>query len=117
MITRTERQKICLKRWIQAGGNATVVAATGFGKTRMAINLIEAFVKRNENSSSLVIVPTQILKDQWIDQLEERGLESNARVEIINSAIKLKYYFFTNISMCWLSKHSLFNWNTWKTWW
>jgi superfamily II DNA or RNA helicase len=55
----------------------------------MAINLIEAFVKRNENSSSLVIVPTQILKDQWVDQLEERGLESNARVEIINSAIKL----------------------------
>ena len=57
----------------------------------MAINLIEAFVKRNENSSSLVIVPTQILKDQWIDQLEERGLESNARVEIINSAIKLNW--------------------------
>lgn len=91
MITRTERQKACLKRWIQAGGNATVVAATGFGKTRMAISLIEAFVKRNENSSSLVIVPTQILKDQWIDQLEERGLESNARVEIINSAIKLNW--------------------------
>lgn len=91
MVTRTERQKICLKRWIQTGGNATVVACTGFGKTRMAINLIEAFVKRNENSSSLVIVPTQILKDQWIDQLEERGLESNARVEIINSAIKLNW--------------------------
>ena len=91
MITRTERQKQCLKRWIQAGGNATVVAATGFGKTRMAINLIEAFVKRNENSSSLVVVPTQVLKDQWIDQLAERGLENNARVEIINSAIKLNW--------------------------
>lgn len=31
MITRTQRQKECLKKWIQAGGNATVVAATGFG--------------------------------------------------------------------------------------
>jgi superfamily II DNA or RNA helicase len=64
MITRTERQKQCLKKWLQFGGNATVVAATGFGKTRMAINLIEAFVKRNDESSTLVIVPTQILKDQ-----------------------------------------------------
>lgn len=91
MVTRTERQKECLKKWIKAGGNATVVAATGFGKTRCAINLIEAFVKRNGDSSSLVIVPTQILKDQWIDQLEERGLENNARVEIINSAIKKEW--------------------------
>jgi superfamily II DNA or RNA helicase len=54
----------------------------------MAINLIEAFVKRNDKSSSLIIVPTQILKDQWIDQLEERGLLDNAHVEIINTAIK-----------------------------
>ena len=57
----------------------------------MAINLIEAFVKRNDESSTLVIVPTQILKDQWIDQLDERGLINNARVEIINSAIKLDW--------------------------
>ncbi len=57
----------------------------------MAINLIEAFVKRDDSSSSLIIVPTQILKDQWIDELEQRGLESNARVEIINSAIKKQW--------------------------
>lgn len=91
MVTRDERQKECLKKWIQTNGRATIVAATGFGKTRCAINLIEAFVKRNEESSSLVIVPTQVLKDQWIDQLSERGLENNARVEIINSAIKLNW--------------------------
>lgn len=29
-MDRTTRQKLCLKRWIQAGGNATIVAATGF---------------------------------------------------------------------------------------
>jgi len=72
-------------------GCGTIVACTGFGKTRLGINLIEAFVKRNEDSSSLVIVPTQLLKDQWIDQLEERGLLGNARVEIINSVIKLNW--------------------------
>ena len=31
MITRTERQKECLKKWLKASGKATVVAATGFG--------------------------------------------------------------------------------------
>lgn len=91
MVTRNERQKICLKKWLKAGGRATVVAATGFGKTKTAIDLIEAFVKRNEDSSSLIIVPTQVLKEQWIDKLDERNLINNARVEIINSAIKLNW--------------------------
>lgn len=91
MVTRSERQKICLKKWLKAGGRATVVAATGFGKTKTAIDLIEAFVKRNEDSSSLIIVPTQVLKEQWIDKLDERNLINNARVEIINSAIKLNW--------------------------
>lgn len=61
------------------------------GKTRIGLNLIEAFVKRNEECSCLVVVPTQILKDQWIDQLEERGLIDNARVEIINTVIKKEW--------------------------
>ena len=64
MVTRDERQKECLKNWLKSEGRATIVAATGFGKTRIAINLIDAFVKRNEDSSSLIIVPTQVLKEQ-----------------------------------------------------
>ena len=79
---------------LDGGGHQTIVIcsfALLYGEFEFSSGgvFIEAFVKRNENSSSLVIVPTQILKDQWVDQLEERGLESNARVEIINSAIKL----------------------------
>lgn len=31
MVTRTERQKECLKRWIKAGGAGTLVCCTGFG--------------------------------------------------------------------------------------
>ena len=91
MITRDERQKECLKKWLKASGVATIVACTGFGKTKVAIDLIEAFVKRNEDSSSLIIVPTEVLKNQWIEKLDERGLIDNARVEIINSAVKLNW--------------------------
>lgn len=30
-MDRTERQKLCIKRWLEAGGSACIVAATGFG--------------------------------------------------------------------------------------
>ena len=91
MITRDERQKECLKRWLQFNGLATIVAATGFGKTVVALKLISAFTKRNDNASIIVIVPTEILKNQWIDKLEEWDLLNNTRVEIINSAIKKQW--------------------------
>lgn len=87
-MTRDERQKQCLAKWLKSGGAATVVACTGFGKTRVALNLISAFVKRNDQSSSLIVVPTEPLKEQWIDELDKRGLLDNARVEIINTVVK-----------------------------
>ncbi len=65
--------------------------AQGFGKTRVALNLIDAFTAKNPEAQTLVVVPTQILKDQWIQQIDERGLGLNARVEIINSVIKLDW--------------------------
>lgn len=30
-MTRDERQKECIRRWVKAGGNASIVACTGFG--------------------------------------------------------------------------------------
>lgn len=53
--------------------------------------LASAFVKRNEECSILVVVPTDVLKNQWIDHLEEWGLLNNVRVEIVNTVIKLQW--------------------------
>lgn len=61
------------------------------GKTRVALNLIDAFVTKNPTAQVLVVVPTQVLKDQWIEQIDARGLGLNTRVEIINSVIKLDW--------------------------
>ena len=90
-MDRTQRQKICLKKWLEANGKATIVACTGFGKTRIALNLIDAFTTKNPEAQTLIVVPTQVLKDQWIEQIDERGLGLNARVEIINSVIKFNW--------------------------
>lgn len=54
----------------------------------MALNLVSAFAKRNDKSSALIVVPTEPLKEQWIDELEKWSLLDNARVEIINTVVK-----------------------------
>ena len=38
---RTTRQKYCLKQWIKYKCKATIEAATGVGKTRMALMAIK----------------------------------------------------------------------------
>ena len=36
-MTRDERQKECIRRWVKAGGNASIVASTGFGFNKNCI--------------------------------------------------------------------------------
>ena len=64
MVSRTERQKICIKRWLAAGGQNSIVAATGFGKTRVALTAIEMLITvpintftRPGNSLKYVTIP------------------------------------------------------------
>ena len=87
-MDRTERQKLCMKRWLQSGGKGSIVACTGFGKTKLALDLADAFISKNPQAQLLVVVPTQVLKDQWITQIDERGLGLNICVEVINTVIK-----------------------------
>ena len=68
MITRTQRQKICVKNWINTNGRATVVAATGFGKTMVAIITIKHLLKVNPDAKILISVPTDVLKKQWFKE-------------------------------------------------
>ena len=50
--------------------------------------MIDAFIAKNPQAQCLVVVPTQVLKNQWIEQIDERGLGLNVRVEIINTVVK-----------------------------
>ena len=88
MVSRTERQKMCIKRWLAAGGQNSIVAATGFGKTRVALTAIEMLIKSNPDVFVLISVPTEVLKEQWMEELIKWRLFSNCRVEIINSIVK-----------------------------
>lgn len=90
-MTRDDRQKLSCKRWVEAGGRATVCATTGYGKTRIATMIIQSLYKRNPQLNVLVIVPTEVLKEQWQLELAKNKLFAICKVEIINTVIKNIY--------------------------
>ena len=66
-MTRDERQDLAIEKWKQAGGKNCIIANTGFGKTRTALKLMTRVLSKNSTAIIVVIVPTKILKDQWIN--------------------------------------------------
>lgn len=62
---------------MQLGGNGgTFIAPTGFGKTRVVLNIIKALNLR----SIIICVPTKRLKEQW-----EAQVGSNVQVFVVNT--------------------------------
>ena len=57
-------------------------------KTRAALKAIKSFLAYKPGSSVKIIVPTENLKNQWINELVKYKLLEYCSVEIINTAIK-----------------------------
>lgn len=89
-MTRDERQKLGVQKWIKSGCKGTLQWCTGSGKTRAAIIAIKSFLSKNFDTIIVVVVPTEYLKLQWLLELDRFGLSFNVSVEIINSAIKVR---------------------------
>ena len=58
------------------------------GKTRTGLLAIELLLKKKTDAKVLISVPTEVLKEQWMEELIKRGFLSNCRVMVINSIIK-----------------------------
>lgn len=87
-MTRTERQQESVKRWLANKGKGTIVAATGFGKSRCGLMTIKALLKKYPQFRILVVVPTEALQKQWLGHIDEWGFQFNVEVVIINTCIK-----------------------------
>lgn len=87
-MTRTERQKLSIKKWKEAGCRSSIVAATGTGKTRIALMTIGLLLPKNPQIKVRIIVPTKVLKDQWETNISEFQLEGDIKVFVLNSAAK-----------------------------
>ena len=90
-ITRDERQDECKRAWLKHKGKGTIEACTGFGKTRCAINCLKTVLTKYPLIKTLVIVPTELLKNQWIHILDVNGLGFNTEVQVVNTAAKNGY--------------------------
>lgn len=88
MITRTERQKVGIRKWLNNKGVGTLAWSTGVGKTNAAFMAIQLLVNRNPDAFVIISVPTEVLKEQWMDLLIKNNLFLNCKVEIINTIIK-----------------------------
>jgi len=81
--TKTVRQLEVVNKWVSNDHKGTLIATTGFGKTYTAILAAEQI----KPVSMIVVVPTLILKDQWLKELDKSKLE-NYQVYVINTASK-----------------------------
>lgn len=90
-LTRTERQKEILKKWINNRCKGTAVCCTGFGKTNTALMGCDILNKKFPGLRIIVVVPTETLQRQWIKKLDERGFSLQSDVIIINTLIKNNY--------------------------
>lgn len=89
MISRTDRQKEGVRKWIEADCKGTLVWATGTGKSTAAIMAIKRILKIKPDARVLISVPTEILQKQWIDDyITKYNLNQNCSVQIINSIVK-----------------------------
>ncbi len=87
-MTRTERQLEGVQKWVDNKCKGTLCFATGVGKTYTAMLAIKRFLVKNPVGIILIIVPTEILKNQWLVEIEKAGFSKNCQVKIINSAVK-----------------------------
>ena len=90
-MDRTTRQKLGIKKWINANGKATLVYGTGVGKTYTTIMAIQLLLKSVPDAYVLIVVPTKVLKEQWTAELIKYNIFANCQVEIINSVINKKW--------------------------
>lgn len=87
-ITRDERQEECRKKWVKNRCVGTIVASTGFGKSRIGLNCIKTVLKHFPLYRVLIIVPTETLQKQWYGHIDSNGLGLSCDVQIINTVIK-----------------------------
>lgn len=86
-MNRDERQTLCIKRWINTKGRASIVAATGFGKSYVGLRIIRGIISKKRDCKVIIVVPTITLKEQWTKSIDKWGFTLNCDIQVINTSI------------------------------
>lgn len=86
---RDTEQKSALNKWAGQGFIGSVIAGTGFGKSRVGVLAVQYALK--DGGNALILVPTVQLQDQFIEEFDKWGVShENVEVMCYQSAYKLK---------------------------
>lgn len=91
MKSKDERQEEARVKWIKNKCKGCLVFPTGVGKTYTAIKCLNSVISKYPKIRFLVIVPTDNLKIQWQEYIDNNGLSLNGEVVIVNTGIKNTY--------------------------
>jgi len=89
---RDEEQRKALNQWARNNYIGSIIAGTGFGKSRCGIMAIDHVLSNNSSSKALILVPTVQLQSQFAEEFHKWGLEScldNVDILCYQSAYKL----------------------------
>jgi len=89
---RDEEQKKALNSWAQAGYTGSIIAGTGFGKSRCGVLAVSHVHSINSDDKILILVPTVQLQTQFAEEFTKWGLEDcldNVDILCYQSAYKL----------------------------
>lgn len=89
--SRDIRQEQCVKNWLKAKGKGCLVQPTGTGKTVTSLKVLKTVIDKYPQTRFIVVVPTDNLKVQWEQNIDNWGFSLNGKVIIINTAIKNNY--------------------------
>lgn len=90
---KDEEQKRALNSWAINGFNGSIIAGTGFGKSRCGVMAVNHILNSRGGSNAIVLVPTTQLQDQFKEEFTKWECEDCLdKVEVIcyQSAYKLK---------------------------
>ena len=90
---KDQEQKKALNAWAKAGFIGSVIAGTGFGKSRVGVIAIGETLRRGFDRRGIVLVPTTQLQEQFEDEFHKWGYSDVLdRVDILcyQSAYKLQ---------------------------
>lgn len=87
-VSRDERQEECRRKWILNKCRGTLIQPTGCGKTTTALKCLKSVISKYPDKTILVVVPTDNLKVQWRQQLDNWGMEFNTEIQVINTVIR-----------------------------
>src|ERR1035437_10285498 len=85
--SRTLRQQLCISKWKANNCEGIANWITGSGKTNIGLLAIHGM---SMDSNIIIIVPTEVLKEQWLEVTKEYFLW-NIEIIIVNTAIKNNY--------------------------